>query len=157
MRLTSFTDYSLRTLIHVAVHPEGKITIADVAAAFDISQSHLTKVVHFLGKAGMLVNTRGRGGGLQLAMPAAAINIAAVVHLTEGCDLPAECFDRARNACVITPCCELRGVLAEGLQAFYAVLEKYSLADLVKNRRELQKLLAPAARDRVELRNAGWP
>ncbi|HET9763806.1 MAG TPA: Rrf2 family transcriptional regulator, partial [Casimicrobiaceae bacterium] len=75
MRLTRFTDYSLRVLMYVAAREDGRATIADVAAAFAISENHLTKVVHFLGKCGFLSNVRGRGGGLRLATPAKSINV----------------------------------------------------------------------------------
>lgn len=75
MRLTTFTDYSLRVLIYLAGRPEHRATIAEVASAFDISEHHLVKVVQFLGKEGVLLNTRGRGGGMQLArVPSATLD-----------------------------------------------------------------------------------
>jgi len=154
MRLTTFTDYSLRVLIYLAVRREGRSTIAGIATAFNISEHHLTKVVHFLGREGYLVNTRGRGGGLALARAPADINIGAVVKTTEGGDMPAECFEPSTNRCSITPDCRLRPALAEAVQAFYAALGKYTLADVVKNRETLAKVLfpvpsaAPAARRR---------
>jgi Rrf2 family nitric oxide-sensitive transcriptional repressor len=133
MRLTTFTDYSLRVLIHVATAPEGRSTIAEIARAFDISENHLVKVVHLLGREGFLVNTRGRGGGLRLAQPPRAINVGAVVRATEGADMPAECFDHEANRCAITRVCRLAGVLGQAVEAFYAVLDGYSLKDLVAN------------------------
>ena len=142
MRLTTFTDYSLRVLIYVAVHADRRTTISDIAAAFDISENHLTKIVHALGKAGFLDNVRGRGGGIALARPPSAINVAAVVRATEPSVRPAECFDRASNPCSIAPHCRLRGVLAEAVRAFEAVLAKYTLADLIHNERTLAKVLA---------------
>lgn len=153
MRLTTFTDYSLRVLMYLAVRPEGRSTIAGIATAFNISENHLTKVVHFLGREGYLVNTRGRGGGLALAP--ADINIGEVVKTTEGGDVPAECFEPRTNRCSIMPDCQLKFALAEAVQAFYAALEKYTLADAVKNREALVKVLfsvpvaAPAARKRT--------
>ena len=140
MRLTAFTDYSLRVLIHVACAPEGRATIAEVARAFDISEHHLVKVVHMLGREGFLLNTRGRGGGLSLARPAAAINVGALVRLTEGGDVPAECF-REDGRCIIAPACRLAGVLQEALDAFYGALDRYTLADLVANRSRLASIL----------------
>jgi Rrf2 family nitric oxide-sensitive transcriptional repressor len=105
------------------------------------------KVVHLLGKAGLLANVRGKGGGLELARAPEAINIGKVVRITEGRPLPAECFDPQRNRCVITPVCKLRSVLADAVKAFYAVLDQYTLADLLRNRRALAKvLLGDAAR-----------
>ncbi len=143
MRLTTFTDYSLRVLMYLAVRPEGRSTIAGIATAFHISENHLTKVVHFLGREGYLLNTRGRGGGLALARAPADINIGAVVKLTEGGDVPAECFEPETNRCSITPDCRLKFALAEAVKAFYATLGKYTLEDAVKNREALVKVLFP--------------
>lgn len=141
MRLTSFTDYSLRVLMHLAVHGEGRTTIAEIGRAFGVSEHHLVKVVHFLGKAGFLDNLRGRGGGLRLARPPGAINLGAVVRETEPKPMPAECFDRATNSCPIAPVCRLGGVLAEAVHAFYALLDRYTLEDVVNNRQALAKIL----------------
>ena len=141
MRLTSFTDYSLRVLIFLAAEPGRRGTIAEIAQAFDISENHLMKVVHLLGREGLLANVRGKGGGLQLAQPPRSINVGDVVRITEGRPLPAECFDADRNACVITPVCRLRGVLSDAVKAFYAVLDRYTLEDLARNRNALAPLL----------------
>ena len=150
MRLTSFTDYSLRVLMFLAADPERRATIAEIARTFEISENHLMKVVHLLGKAGLLANVRGKGGGLQLAKAPNAINIGKVVRTTEGRPMPAECFDRERNRCAITPICRLRHALDEAVKAFYAVLDQYTLEDLVRNRHAVAKLLfIDAARARV--------
>jgi Rrf2 family nitric oxide-sensitive transcriptional repressor len=141
MRLTTFTDYSLRVLIYVATRPGERTTIAAIAQAFDVSEHHLTKVVHFLGKCGWLSNARGRGGGLELAVAPGAINIGQVVRQTEGRDIPAECFEPGNNACTITRACRLKGVLEEAVKAFYGVLDRYTLEDLVQHRRPLEKML----------------
>lgn len=142
MRLTVFTDYSLRVLIYLAIRPDRRSTIAEIATAFGVSESHLMKVVHFLGKHGFLANVRGKGGGLMLARPPEAINVGAVVRLTEADSLAAECFDRETNTCVITPACQLRKVLSEAIEAFYAVLGEHTLSDLVVQRRNLSRLLS---------------
>jgi Rrf2 family nitric oxide-sensitive transcriptional repressor len=142
MRLTAFTDYSLRVLIYLAIDPDRRATISEIAAAFKVSESHLMKIVHFLGKEGMLANVRGKGGGITLARPPAAINVGEVVRLTEAGMLPAECFDRKSNACVITPACRLRGVLQEAVEAFYDALGQYTLTDLMRERQALTRILA---------------
>lgn len=146
MRLTAFTDYSLRVLIYLAAQPGGRrATIAEIARAFAVSENHLTKVVHLLGKAGLLSNLRGRGGGLVLARPAAAIDLAEVVRAAEGPPKLAECFDEASNECVITRGCRLREILGEAAGAFESVLTRYTIADLVAGRRTQQtiRLIAP--------------
>ena len=141
MRLTSFTDYSLRVLIHVASAPDGRATIAEIARAFAISEHHLVKVVQLLGREGFLANTRGRGGGLRLAQPAPEIGVGRVVRATEGPDVPAECFDPARNACVLSGGCRLKGVFTEATRAFHEVLDRYTLEDLVRDRATVVSIL----------------
>jgi Rrf2 family transcriptional regulator, nitric oxide-sensitive transcriptional repressor len=146
MRLTAFTDYSLRALMFVATAPEGRATIAQVARAFAISENHLVKVVHLLGREGFLFNTRGRGGGFRLARPAGRINLGVVVRLTEGGDYPAACFEPGAARCAIDGVCRLSGAFEKAVEAFYGVLEGYTLEDLVANRRGLAAILHPFPR-----------
>ncbi len=141
MRLTTFTDYGLRVLIHVATAPRGRATIGEIAKAYDISEHHLVKVVHQLGREGFLVNTRGRGGGLQLARPAREIVVGRVVRLMERGDVPAECFLAEGNRCAITSVCRLSGSLARAVDAFYAVLDRVTLEDLAQPRESLVAIL----------------
>jgi len=141
MKLTTFTDYSLRVLIYLATDTTRRATIAEIAASFDISENHLVKVVHFLGKQGWIETVRGRGGGVLLAMPVEKVNVGRVVRATEGAALPAECFSEDGGHCVISGCCRLKGVLGEAVKAFYAVLDRYTLEDLARNRQTLGKVL----------------
>lgn len=146
MKLTSFTDYSLRVLIYLAAEPERRATVAEIASAFTIKENHLTKVVHFLGQQGWLATVRGKGGGISLALPADQIPVGAVVRQTEGADLPAECFDHDSNTCSLARVCRLRGALKEAADAFHAVLDRYTVEDLVHNRRALVTLMTRARR-----------
>jgi Rrf2 family transcriptional regulator, nitric oxide-sensitive transcriptional repressor len=141
MKLTTFTDYSLRVLIYLAVQPGRRATIAEVAAAFEISEHHLVKVVHFLGKQGWLKNVRGKGGGLELGLLPKDIGVGQVVRETEGQALVADCFDESGGDCCIAPVCQLRGVLKEAVMAFEAVLDRYTLEDVVGNRKDLARIL----------------
>lgn len=139
MKLTAFTDYSLRVLIYLAAQPQRRATIAEIASSFAVSQHHLTKVVHFLGKHGWLANVRGKGGGLSLAKAPESINIGDVVCQTEAGTI-VECFGEGGGECRITGLCRLRGVLDEAVAAFQAVLRRYTLADLVGNREALSAI-----------------
>lgn len=141
MKLTAFTDYSLRVLIYLAARPGQRATIAQIAKSFDVSENHLTKVVHFLGKQGWLANVRGKGGGLELAMPPEKVGVGQVVRHTEGPAVPAECFGEGGGHCTIAGICHLSSVLGEAVKAFYTVLDKYTLADLVQNRQALAKVM----------------
>jgi len=141
MKLTSFTDYSLRVLIYLAAAPSRRATIAEIATAFDVSENHLTKVVHLLGKQGWIETLRGKGGGMQLAKAPEDICIGKVVRSTEGPDLPAECFALDGGNCLISGSCKLRRALAEAMTAFYAVLDDYTLADISRNRGVLARIL----------------
>lgn len=142
MRLTAFTDYSLRVLIYLARAPEGRATVAEIARAFAISENHLVKVVHALGRHGILSNTRGRQGGVRLARDASEINVGKVVRLTEGRAMPAECFDRDTNTCPLAGGCGLERALGEAVEAFYASLERFTVADLRAGSRRLARLFA---------------
>lgn len=140
MRLTAYTDYSLRVLIRLALRPGQLVTIAEIARSYDISEQHLMKVVHQLGVAGYIETVRGHGGGMRLARKPAEIVIGDVVRHTEPDLCLVECF-RAPQSCAIAPACTLAGILDEALQAFLAVLDRHTLADLVTRRTPLANLL----------------
>ena len=141
MKLTAFTDYSLRVLMYLATEPNRRATIAEICTAFDIKENHLTKVVHHLAKGGWIETVRGKGGGLTLARPADAIFVGEVVRGTEGDAVPAECFSPGGSNCAIVRCCGLKGVLAEAVDAFQAVLDRYTLADITQNQKALSAVL----------------
>jgi Rrf2 family nitric oxide-sensitive transcriptional repressor len=141
MKLTTFTDYSLRVLIYLAAQPGRRATIAEIAGAFAISENHLTKVVHFLGKQGWADTIRGKGGGLVLGRAPAQIVIGEVVRRAEGEVVAAECFGADADRCCIAPVCHLRGVLQEAVTAFHAVLDRYTLADVVGDSAALATIL----------------
>jgi Rrf2 family nitric oxide-sensitive transcriptional repressor len=147
VQLTRYSDYSLRVLIYLALDPERLVTIEDIARSYDISKAHLMKVVHQLGLRGYVETMRGRGGGLRLARSPEEIRIGEVVRSTEeNMDL-VECFDSASSRCAIEPTCGLRSVLHEALAAFLAVLDRYTLADIVARRRKpLARLLEAPSR-----------
>ena len=132
MKLTLFTDYSMRVLLYLAARPDRLCSIAEVAQAYRISQNHLMKVVNDLARSGYIDSLRGRGGGIRLGKPPEEINIGALIrHTEEGFDL-VDC-----PSCVIAPACGMNGVLKEAVSAFLAVLDKYSLADLMQKRGDL--------------------
>jgi Rrf2 family transcriptional regulator, nitric oxide-sensitive transcriptional repressor len=150
MRLKTFTDYSLRLLIFLAARSPRRATIAEIAEAFDISENHLMKVSHVLGKAGVLANVRGKAGGLELAMAPSQINLGHVVRITEGAPRLAECFTPG-GTCRIARACLLRTMLDDAASAFYAALDRYTLEDVTRNRTVLSRMIAlprPAHRQR---------
>lgn len=132
MRLTRFTDYSLRALMFLCVRDGQNSSIAEIARAYAISEHHLTKVIHRLGQLGLVQTTRGRNGGLRLGQPAEKIGLGQVIRQTEEDLAIAECF--GKGCCVIAGVCELQRALHEALQAFLLVLDRYTLADLVQPR-----------------------
>lgn len=141
MRLTYHADYALRLLMYAALREGELVQIQEVADAYGISKNHLMKVAFQLGRLGFLDTVRGRNGGLRLARPPEAIMIGDVVRKTEEDFTLVECFDSKSNTCVITGPCRLRGVLREALNAYLALLDRHSLADLVKPRSALSRLL----------------
>jgi Rrf2 family transcriptional regulator, nitric oxide-sensitive transcriptional repressor len=132
MRLTRHTDYALRLLMLLALEPEAAHTIEAVARRYRISRNHASKVAQTLIQAGFVGGARGPGGGLRLQRGAEKVNLGAVVRATEESLALVECFDSRRNACVVAPACGLREPLQAALSAFLAVLDSYSLADLIR-------------------------
>lgn len=141
MRLTTFTDYTLRVLMYLALEPGRLATIPEMAAAYGISENHLMKVVHQLGRTGMVEALRGKGGGVRLAQAPETIRLGAVVRTCEGESAIVECMTPETNTCCIVKSCRLTGILNEAFEALYASLDAYTLADLVGNRQVLQRLL----------------
>jgi Rrf2 family nitric oxide-sensitive transcriptional repressor len=134
MRLTRYTDYALRVLLYLGARPGQVCAISEIARAYGISHNHLMKVVHELGKAGYVTSVRGRNGGILLARDPADIVVGTVIRDCEGragSDAPGmfEC-----GTCRIAPACRLTSVVDEALAAFFAVLARYTLADLLDNR-----------------------
>lgn len=141
MRLTAHSDYALRLLIYCAASPARLATIADIAAAYDISRAHLMKIANKLVRAGFLQSTRGRKGGLRLARPANSINIGKVVRIMESQSLLIECFDRTTNSCVISPACGLKHLLAKADDAFFQQLDMATLADIALPGKDARRFL----------------
>lgn len=133
MRLTQWTDYTLRVLMYCAACEgrEQPVTITEIAENYGISRSHLTKIVHELGARKLLETTRGRGGGMRLMKAASEINLGAVVRATETDFNMVECFDPATNQCRLSRHCRLQGVLSQAMDSYFAVLDKVTLEDLV--------------------------
>lgn len=136
MRLTTFSDYTLRTLMYLALHPDQFVTIAEIATAYRISPNHLMKVTQHLAASGDVVTLRGQRGGLQLARAADEIKLGEVIRRTEPDMALTPC-----PSCIIHPGCRLPNVLDRALAAFMAVLDQHSVADLIADPPTLLRLL----------------
>jgi Rrf2 family nitric oxide-sensitive transcriptional repressor len=142
MKLTIYTDYSLRVLIYLTtLSKTEKTNIKEIAGAYGISKNHLMKVIFQLGKLGLIETIRGRNGGIRLAVDPSEINIGAVIRHTEDDMHIVECFNLEQNTCVISPACKLKAVLHQALTAYLEVLDQYTLADLTNNQSLLKELL----------------
>lgn len=146
MKLSLFSDYSLRTLMYGAMK-DGSFLLDHVAKAYGISRNHLTKVVQSLSKLGYLETQRGRGGGIKLARPPEDIRLGKLVRETEDQPILIECFDPATSSCPITGICRLKGFLAGAMKAFYDSLDQYTLRDIVSgpNRGKMNAVLFPVS------------
>jgi len=141
MRLTDFTDYTLRALIYLGVHRDELVTIQQIADSYGISKNHLMKVAHQLGQLGVVSTTRGRGGGLRLNREPEDIRVGEVIRSVEFDLALAECFDTKSNACTINAVCALKGALGRAREAFFSVLDEYTLQDLCRPETKLVRLL----------------
>lgn len=145
MQLTQFSDYALRVLIYLAHHPpmdgERLPAVLDISRAYGISVNHLSKVARALVHGGFVQATRGRNGGLRLALPPEQIGLGRVLRHTESNFDLVECFDLRTNTCPIGGVCSLKGVLEEAKRQFLAVLDGKTLADILMSRATLVPLL----------------
>jgi len=128
MQLTQYTDYSIRTLLYAAAHPDRLVNITEIANYYSISRTHLAKVVAGLTQAGYLQGIRGKNGGLRLSRAPALINLGQLIEVLEPLDI-VECFGK-HNTCAITVSCQLKRVLYEAKVAFIQTLKRYTLADI---------------------------
>ena len=144
MRLTSFTDYTLRVLMYLALQPDRLATIPEIASAYSISANHLMKVVNQLVRQGVLESVRGKGGGIRLAKPATEIRIGEMVRMAEGTAPIVECLGH-ESECKLIPACKLAGVLKKAFDALYAELDEHTLADMVSQPQRLAPLVRLAA------------
>jgi Rrf2 family transcriptional regulator, nitric oxide-sensitive transcriptional repressor len=155
VHLTQFTDYSLRLAIYLGCHDDRMVSVDEVSRAFGISRNHLVKVVQTLTELGVVEAQRGRGGGMRLAMHPADINVGWLIRGTEPHLNLVECFDAAANTCPIAPACGLKGALVRAQHAFLAVLDGYTLDQLLTRRSDLVLLLEGPPRRRAEVEDAG--
>ncbi|WP_137173786.1 Rrf2 family transcriptional regulator [Massilia sp. HP4] len=143
MRLTSFTDYTLRVLLHLAANDGTQFTIQEMADLHRISKNHLMKVVCALGQAGFVETVRGRKGGFRLGRPAAGIRIGEVVRVAEADFHMAECFGSGGSNCAMGPACGLKHVLARATDAYLDELDRHTLASLLTASAQFAPPIAP--------------
>jgi len=143
MRLTSYTNYALRSLQLAALRTPALVRVDDVVKVHGLARPHIVKIVHELGKAGLIDTQRGRGGGFRLARPAAEIIVGEVVRLTEGPFDVVECFNRVTNTCPLIGICRLSRAFSEATQAFLDVLDRITIADIAANRDQLLGRILP--------------
>ena len=140
MKLTRFTDYSLRVLMHLGLEEDSRVTIRKISESYGISRNHLMKVVSLLTRMGYLDARRGPGGGIALARPASDICLADVIIDMEDDLNMVECFD-SDGECIIAPFCELKCVLNKALTAYLETLRDYNLTDLLVQKGKLGRTL----------------
>ena len=140
MRLTTFSDYTLRVLMFLAVERDRLATIPEIAAAYGISENHLMKVVHQLARSGVIESVRGKGGGIRLMRDPAEIRLGQIVRTSEGPSAIVECLSDQPEACKIVPACRLAPILVRTFNALYETLDEYSLADLVNKPNQVNQL-----------------
>lgn len=149
MKLTTYTDYALRTLMYLATHRDRLVTIAEIAERHGISKNHLMKVVYQLGLSGLVETLRGRNGGLRLKREPEDITVGEVVRSTETDFDMAECFDPSGDQCLYSPACLLKDVLGTATAAYLDVLDNVTLAYLVgdRSRKKTPIRLYPRAKE----------
>ncbi|STX81287.1 DNA-binding transcriptional regulator [Legionella busanensis] len=140
MQFTQFTDYSLRALIYIALRKES-CTIKDITETYGISNNHMIKIIHNLSKLGLIKTTRGKNGGILMAIQPETINLGQLISQLEPHFDLVPCFNKLKANCCIAPVCKLKGILHEAQATFMGILKRYTLADVLYNKSELSILL----------------
>lgn len=140
MQLSRFSDYALRTLMYLASTPHGPTSVGQLSQVHSISFHHLAKTARALAKRGWVETSRGRTGGLRLAISPADLTVGQVIRELEPSLAVVECFDTVKNRCHLSPACQLKDSLSKALEAFLSELDRVSLADLVTDRPALSRL-----------------
>ncbi|HEE6386023.1 UNVERIFIED_CONTAM: Rrf2 family transcriptional regulator [Acinetobacter baumannii] len=129
MQLNKFTDYALRILMYVARPSDAPYTIAEIAQDLYVSQNHLVKVVHFMGKQEWIITIRGKGGGIRLNPKALDLKLGTIVRILQGDHQIVECNT---PPCVLRSHCGLKGILDQALESFYQSLDQYTLGEVLQ-------------------------
>jgi Rrf2 family transcriptional regulator, nitric oxide-sensitive transcriptional repressor len=136
MQLTLHADYAFRVLIYLGSQPDGRVVpTQEISRSYGISGHHLVRVVQTLSENGYVKVSPGRSGGVSLAREPHLIRLGDVLRNAETNLKVVECFDAETNTCPIVGLCQLQPVLGEALNAFLAVLDRYTLADLLGGRK----------------------
>lgn len=151
MRLSDYTDYTLRVLMYCATHADRLVTIGELAAHHRVSKNHLMKIVNDLARQGVLETVRGRGGGLRLLVDPATLRIGDVIRASETDFRLVECFDPATNLCILNPACRLKKAFQSAMKAYMKELDAITLADVAL----VKASLRPRGPNQFEVRFAG--
>lgn len=141
MRLTRQTNYAMRILMYCAANDRGLSRVPEVARAYGLSELFLFKILQPLVANGLVETVRGRNGGVRLARPAGQITLFDVVRVTEDSFAMADCFEDDTTNCPLVDDCSLNVALREALDAFFAVLSRHTIADLVESKPQIRGLL----------------
>jgi Rrf2 family nitric oxide-sensitive transcriptional repressor len=154
MQLTIRSNHAMRLLMYCALNAGRVAPVGEIARVCNMSEAHLAKIAHKLAGLGVVETVRGRGGGVRLAMPPEKVNIGMIVRATERGPCLTECLDVEGNTCPLVEACRFRDILLRALDAFYGVLEGYTLADLVAQGDDLRRLMELPAVEPAPMRLA---
>lgn len=149
MRLTKQTNYAIRILMYCAANHGRLSQIPEIANAYGLSEVFLFKILKPLTKNGLVESVRGRNGGIRLGRNSNSIRLSEVVRITEDNFEMAECFKDDGTDCPLVNSCELNSALREALNAFFSVLDKYTIEDLAVNRFRIDRLLGIPAEEPI--------
>lgn len=131
MQLSKFTDYTFRTLIYLGRNEDKNVIVRELAKELDISEQHLKKVVNNLSRNKYIISTKGRSGGLRLALEPKDINLGEVINLTgENLNI-VQCMNNTELCPLKDSGCKLKSIVNNSLKAFIDELGKYTLKDIL--------------------------
>ncbi len=131
MRLSNMADYAVVVMSAASRHcGTARVSATDLAAETGLALPTTQKLVSILTKAGLLRSARGTGGGIKLARPAAAINLADIIEAVEGPIAMTSCVDTGNHNCAMEGNCRMQAHWPVVNQAVRGALAGVSLVSL---------------------------
>jgi len=74
---------AIYALVELAATPDRQVSVSEIGEKYRVSAHHLAKVMHTLGRAGLVRSTRGVGGGYSFSGNAKRTTLLDVISLFE--------------------------------------------------------------------------
>jgi Rrf2 family nitric oxide-sensitive transcriptional repressor len=83
MNLQIASRLAIFAVLELAANPERQLSVGEIGEKYGVSSHHLAKVMHVLGRAGLVRSVRGAGGGYQFVGNTRRTTLLDIIQLFE--------------------------------------------------------------------------